>query len=81
MPSKYLTNIWVKRGDFLIVNPIEEGEKVKAEISFVLCKNHVHSLQKEGHWPDAFSDVAEKQNNMNRVSQNSLLNLLSGSED
>lgn len=37
-------------GDFLIVDPIEEGEKVKAEISFVLCKNHVRSLQKEGHW-------------------------------
>lgn len=35
MPSKYRKNIWIKRGDFLIVDPIEEGEKVKAEIS--LC--------------------------------------------
>lgn len=69
MPSKYRKNIWIKRGDFLIVDPIEEGEKVKAEISFVLCKNHVCSLQKEGHWPEAFSEVAEKQNNMNRQSQ------------
>lgn len=69
MPSKYRKNIWIKRGDFLIVDPIEEGEKVKAEISFVLCKNHVRSLQKEGHWPEAFSEVAEKQNNMNRESQ------------
>ncbi|MEJ1273526.1 eukaryotic translation initiation factor 1A domain containing [Cricetulus griseus] len=66
MPSKYRKNIWIKRGDFLIVDPIEEGEKVKAEISFVLCKNHVRSLQKEGHWPEAFSEVAEKQNSMNR---------------
>ncbi|XP_061058055.1 probable RNA-binding protein EIF1AD isoform X2 [Eubalaena glacialis] len=48
MPSKYRKNIWIKRGDFLIVDPIEEGEKVKAEISFVLCKDHVRSLQKEG---------------------------------
>lgn len=69
MPSKYRKNIWIKRGDFLIVDPIEEGEKVKAEISFVLCKNHVRSLQKEGHWPEAFSEVAEKQNNVNRESQ------------
>ncbi|KAL6034685.1 hypothetical protein STEG23_014002 [Scotinomys teguina] len=69
MPSKYRKNIWIKRGDFLIVDPIEEGEKVKAEISFVLCKNHVRSLQKEGHWPEAFSEVAEKQSNMNRQSQ------------
>ncbi|PNI93662.1 EIF1AD isoform 4, partial [Pan troglodytes] len=63
MPSKYRKNIWIKRGDFLIVDPIEEGEKVKAEISFVLCKDHVRSLQKEGFWPEAFSEVAEKHNN------------------
>lgn len=37
-------------GDFLIVDPIEEGEKVKAEISFVLCKDHVRSLKKDGLW-------------------------------
>ncbi|XP_059788040.1 probable RNA-binding protein EIF1AD isoform X2 [Balaenoptera ricei] len=67
MPSKYRKNIWIKRGDFLIVDPIEEGEKVKAEISFVLCKDHVRSLQKEGLWPEAFSEVAEKHNNRNRV--------------
>ncbi|KAM7329737.1 hypothetical protein ACRRTK_011350 [Alexandromys fortis] len=69
MPSKFRKNIWIKRGDFLIVDPIEEGEKVKAEISFVLCKNHVRALQKEGHWPEAFSEVTEKQSNMNRQSQ------------
>uniref|UniRef100_A0AC11CCF2 Eukaryotic translation initiation factor 1A domain containing n=1 Tax=Ovis aries TaxID=9940 RepID=A0AC11CCF2_SHEEP len=74
MPSKYRKNIWIKRGDFVIVDPIEEGEKVKAEISFVLCKDHVRSLQKDGHWPEAFSQVAEKHNNnRNRLSQNSQL--------
>lgn len=62
MPSKYRKNIWIKRGDFLIVDPIEEGEKVKAEISFVLSKHHVCSLQKEGLWPEAFSEVAKKHN-------------------
>lgn len=62
MPSKYRKNIWIKRGDFLIVDPIEEGEKVKAEIIFVLRKHHMSSLQKEGHWPAAFSEVAEKHN-------------------
>ncbi|XP_026573505.1 probable RNA-binding protein EIF1AD isoform X4 [Pseudonaja textilis] len=41
-------------GDFLLVDPIEEGEKVKAEISFVLYKDHVQYLKKEGYWPDAF---------------------------
>uniref|UniRef100_A0A8C0AG41 Probable RNA-binding protein EIF1AD n=1 Tax=Bos mutus grunniens TaxID=30521 RepID=A0A8C0AG41_BOSMU len=68
MPSKYRKNIWIKRGDFLIVDPIEEGEKVKAEISFVLCKDHA-PLQKDGHW-EAFSQVTEKDNNnRNRQTQ------------
>ncbi|KAM4854322.1 putative RNA-binding protein EIF1AD [Thomomys bottae] len=68
MHSKYLEHIWIKR-DFFIVDPIEEGQKVKAEIAFVLCKDHVRSLQKEGLWPEAFSEVAEKQNNRNRQPQ------------
>uniref|UniRef100_A0A8D0BXM3 Probable RNA-binding protein EIF1AD n=1 Tax=Salvator merianae TaxID=96440 RepID=A0A8D0BXM3_SALMN len=55
MPTKFRKNIWIKRGDFLLVDPIEEGEKVKAEISFVLYKDHVRYLQKEGYWPEAFS--------------------------
>uniref|UniRef100_A0A3Q1NCM6 Probable RNA-binding protein EIF1AD n=1 Tax=Bos taurus TaxID=9913 RepID=A0A3Q1NCM6_BOVIN len=73
MPSKYRKNIWIKRGDFLIVDPIEEGEKVKAEISFVLCKDHGGPL---GHWLPhfpggfAFSQVTEKDNNdRNRQTQ------------
>ncbi|XP_053134846.1 probable RNA-binding protein EIF1AD isoform X2 [Hemicordylus capensis] len=54
MPTKFRKNIWIKRGDFLLVDPIEEGEKVKAEISFVLYKDHVRYLKKEGYWPEAF---------------------------
>uniref|UniRef100_A0A8C6VFU9 Probable RNA-binding protein EIF1AD n=1 Tax=Naja naja TaxID=35670 RepID=A0A8C6VFU9_NAJNA len=51
-------------GDFLLVDPIEEGEKVKAEISFVLYKDHVQYLKKEGYWPDAFlGDVKGTQSN------------------
>ncbi|XP_045429726.1 probable RNA-binding protein EIF1AD isoform X2 [Pipistrellus kuhlii] len=68
MPSKYRKNIWIKRGDFLIVDPIEEGEKVKAEISFVLCKDHVRSLKKDGLWPEAF-EVAEKHNSSRNRSE------------
>ncbi|XP_065409031.1 probable RNA-binding protein EIF1AD isoform X4 [Chrysemys picta bellii] len=50
MPTKFRKNIWIKRGDFLLVDPIEEGEKVKAEINFVLYKDHVRYLKKEGLW-------------------------------
>ncbi|KAM4721988.1 putative RNA-binding protein EIF1AD [Rhinophrynus dorsalis] len=57
MPTKFRKNIWIKRGDFLIVDPIAEGEKVKAEISFILYKDHQRLLQKEGLWPLGFTEV------------------------
>lgn len=38
------------KGDYVIVDPIEEGEKVKAEISFILYKDHVQYLQKQQYW-------------------------------
>ncbi|NP_001088978.1 probable RNA-binding protein EIF1AD [Xenopus laevis] len=55
MPTKFRKNIWIKRGDFLIVDPIVEGEKVKAEIAFILYKDHQRLLQKEGLWPEGFT--------------------------
>ncbi|KAJ0002556.1 hypothetical protein NQD34_007705 [Periophthalmus magnuspinnatus] len=61
MPTKFRKNIWIKRGDFVIVDPIEEGEKVKAEISFILYKDHIQYLQKQQLWPEAFTDQATAQ--------------------
>ena len=29
MPKKFRKNIWVKRGDFVLITPIDEGDKVK----------------------------------------------------
>lgn len=40
----------ISQGDYVIVDPIEEGEKVKAEISFILYKDHIQDLQKQKHW-------------------------------
>lgn len=37
-------------GDFVIVDPIEEGDKVKGEISFILYRDHIHYLRKLGIW-------------------------------
>ncbi|KAJ8255083.1 hypothetical protein GJAV_G00200740 [Gymnothorax javanicus] len=56
MPTKFRKNIWIKRGDFVIVDPIEEGEKVKAEISVILYKDHIRHLQTIGVWPDGFCE-------------------------
>ncbi|XP_061541462.1 probable RNA-binding protein EIF1AD [Phycodurus eques] len=54
MPTKFRKNIWIKRGDYVIVDPIEEGEKVKAEISSILYKDHIVHLQKQNLWPQGF---------------------------
>ncbi|KAK3535179.1 hypothetical protein QTP70_004830 [Hemibagrus guttatus] len=54
MPTKFRKNIWIKRGDFVIVDPIEEGDKVKGEINFILYRDHIRYLRKLGIWPKGF---------------------------
>uniref|UniRef100_A0A3Q3W7W7 Probable RNA-binding protein EIF1AD n=1 Tax=Mola mola TaxID=94237 RepID=A0A3Q3W7W7_MOLML len=61
MPTKFRKNIWIKRGDYVIVDPIEEGEKVKAEISFILYKDHIQYLQKQQCWPEGFMEEPSEQ--------------------
>ncbi|KAM3867240.1 putative RNA-binding protein EIF1AD [Diretmus argenteus] len=56
MPTKFRKNLWIKRGDYVIVDPIEEGEKVKAEITFILYKDHIRHLQTLQLWPDGFTE-------------------------
>lgn len=58
MPSKFRKNIWVKRGDFVIVEPIEEGDKVKAEMVRVLSKEHIKYFKKINVWPN-FDDESD----------------------
>ncbi|UXI16444.1 UDP-glycosyltransferase [Sarcoptes scabiei] len=56
MPSKFRRSIWIKRGDYLIVNSIEEGNKVKAEIHSILLKDHIRHLKNQNKWPKEFDD-------------------------
>ncbi|XP_070576797.1 LOW QUALITY PROTEIN: probable RNA-binding protein EIF1AD [Ptychodera flava] len=56
MPRKFRKNVWIKRGDFVIVDPITEGDKVKAEISVILYPKQIKYIKQEGKWPLEFSD-------------------------
>lgn len=56
MPTKFRKNLWIKRGDFVLVEPIEEGDKVKAEIIRVLTSEHIKYFKKDGVWPVAFNN-------------------------
>ncbi|XP_077996343.1 breast cancer metastasis-suppressor 1-like protein [Glandiceps talaboti] len=73
MPSKFRKNVWIKRGDFVIVDPITEGDKVKAEIFTILYPKQVKYIQKEGKWPEGFTEKCreqtEEQNILNGKSQ------------
>lgn len=37
-------------GDFVIVDPISEGSKVKAEISVILYPEQIKYIKEEGKW-------------------------------
>lgn len=54
MPPKFRRNIWVRRGTFLLLEPIAEGDKVRAEVLRVLSREHVAELRRAGAWPERF---------------------------
>lgn len=62
MPNKFRKNVWVKRGDFIVVEPIEEGDKVKAEICKILTAEHIKEYNRAGIWPERFPLKSNKEN-------------------
>jgi len=60
MPSKFRKNVWIKRGDYCIVEPIEEGDKVKAEIVRILYKEQIRDIKTENQWPFADKESSEE---------------------
>jgi probable RNA-binding protein EIF1AD len=54
MPPKFRKNVWIKRGCFVVVKPIEEGDKVKAEILTILYKEQIKYIKAEKLWPVGF---------------------------
>ena len=52
--SNLRKNVWIKRGDFVVVKPIEEGDKVKAEILTILYKEQIKYIKAENQWPAGF---------------------------
>ena len=69
MPTKFRKNVWIKRGDYCIVEPIEEGDKVKAEIVQILYKEQIKFIKEQGLWPPQFSDEKENESKNNEISK------------
>ncbi|ORX95429.1 nucleic acid-binding protein [Basidiobolus meristosporus CBS 931.73] len=56
LPSRYRNLVYVKRGHYVIVEPIKNNDtKIFADIVYVLFPNHVKDLQTKGLFPAEFS--------------------------
>ena len=54
LPTKFRKNIWIKRGDFVVVERIAEGNKVTAEIVRILYPQHIKEIKRGNMWPKEF---------------------------
>ena len=71
MPMKFRKNVWIKRGDFVLVEPIDEGDKVKAEIVRILTSDHQKEYTKEHVWPKKFTNKREHEDEIDESDSNS----------
>uniref|UniRef100_A0A915PUQ7 Probable RNA-binding protein EIF1AD n=1 Tax=Setaria digitata TaxID=48799 RepID=A0A915PUQ7_9BILA len=53
MPRKFRETIYIKRGSFVFVMSIEEGVKVKGEITQILDNENVLYLREQKMWPES----------------------------
>ena len=71
MPRKFRKILYVRRGDFVIVDPIEEGQKVKGEIVRILNQESIQYFLQEQIWPEAFyEDIKEIARQMEKKAGN-----------
>lgn len=54
MPTRFRKSVWVKRGDFILVEPIAEGDKVRAEMVRPITSDYIRYLRDNNKWPSDF---------------------------
>ena len=54
MPKKFRVNVYVKRGNFVILEPILEGVKVRFEVVNILYPEQIQFIRDHGMWPEEF---------------------------
>jgi len=66
LPAKFHKTIWVKRGNYVIVEPFSEllkttdvQAKIKGRVVHVLLHDHVKNLQKTEFWPQEWKEGEE----------------------
>uniref|UniRef100_A0A0N4ZRF8 Probable RNA-binding protein EIF1AD n=1 Tax=Parastrongyloides trichosuri TaxID=131310 RepID=A0A0N4ZRF8_PARTI len=71
MPSKFRKCIWVKRGQFVIIIPIKEGDRVRAEVEHILDVENILYIREHKKWPVKFEEQAM---NMTREAKRNIKN-------
>jgi hypothetical protein len=57
MPKKFRQTVWLKRGDCIVIDPINEGKKVLGEILCVIPSKSVVEMIKSGEWKPKKEDT------------------------
>merc|ERR1712080_479694 len=76
LPQKFRKTIWLKRRDYVICEPIYEGNKVKYEIVKILQPDHIKQLMQSDLFPFKVDFTAAgdgSENNRNRNESESSL--------
>jgi len=65
MPAKFRKRIWIKKGNYLIIEPFTElvkkksDRKLKGRISHILYPEQIKYLKKIGRWPPEWAEEEE----------------------
>lgn len=69
MPHKFRKHVWIKRGDYVVTEPIPEGNKVRAEIVRILMKDHIRYIVQNNKWPAGFSEHEDEEKDEKEASK------------
>lgn len=58
--KKFWDTCFIKRGDFVLTEPILEGKKVKGEIVRILWADQIKEFVSAGVWPEEFKDLIKQ---------------------
>ena len=73
MPRKFRNIVFVRRGNFVLVDPIQEGNKVKGEVLRILDQEMIKHFIEEKIWPEAFQeDTLEISRQLEKKSNNTV---------
>lgn len=73
---QFRRTVWVKRGDYVVCAPIDEGNKVKVEIAHVLTRADILHNVEQARFPQFFIDTDSTLSKLTNVKEQGLVLLL-----